>query len=387
MKMTPLIKSGDFNLAEMMFLSDTDTDVFRMKCHDRWDHVIDEKSRKAWDDAVKNGDIEIKLFLKEHEGHVVYFLLRVTDLLTVPVYTTHSDGTFYRGVNFFHKREEEREIILEKLKAIWPENKPNFEDHRVLVNFWVNTPHGPRNISRYIEVNDFNKIKDNYSYKTKEVVQKIVDHIPTKTGQIVLLSGDPGTGKTHALRSILWEWRNRAEFNYIIDPMAFFGGDPVYLTQVLFNESSGPDTPKETPFSSKSKKQEQKWRVFILEDSEELLTIDAKEKVGQALSQLFNVTDGMIGQGLKLLFFMTTNVKIEKFHPAISRPGRCAVKHEFTKLSIQESEEWLWNHAINPDGIAHESHTIAELYEMLDRYVIHTDGANKKEIGFAAARI
>lgn len=384
MKIMPIASFELRGILEFMFMDEIDSNVLKMKYETNWDHVDDEASEKAWADAIKSGDIEIRNKATDKNGYTLYFLMKMElrgKQTKVPILKSYSKETSYLRVTFCYEEDVDQQVIMDKLMDIWPENKPNFENHKVLVNFWVNTPNGPKNISRYIEVNEFEKIKGNYSKKTRDVLHKIVEHIPTRTGQIILLSGDPGTGKTHALRSIMWEWRNIAEFNYIIDPMAFFGGDPMYLTQVLFNSSS------DTPVTVKTIGQhhEAKWRVFILEDSEELLTIDAKEKVGQALSQLCNVTDGMIGQGLKLLFFMTTNAKIEKFHPAISRPGRCMVKHEFTKLAVEESEEWMKAHGVEIPKDSCMTYTVAELYELLEKDVIHTDGAKKKEIGFAAA--
>ena len=65
------------------------------------------------------------------------------------------------------------------------------------------------------------------------------------------------------------------------------------------------------------------WKLVVLEDSGELLSIDAHERTGQALSRLLNVTDGVLGQGTKAIVLVTTNEPLRKLHPAIRRAGRC----------------------------------------------------------------
>src|SRR5205823_5714536 len=87
--------------------------------------------------------------------------------------------------------------------------------------------------------------------------------------------------------------------------------------------------------------QDEAWRLLILEDTGELLGPDAKANVGQALSRLLNLVDGLIGQGLRLLVLVTTNEPLERIHPAVARPGRCLSRIEFDPLTKAEANEWL----------------------------------------------
>jgi hypothetical protein len=63
-----------------------------------------------------------------------------------------------------------------------------------------------------------------------------------------------------------------------------------------------------------------------------LLTADAHQHTGQALSRLLNVMDGMLGQTSNPLFLITTNEPVSSFHEAVARPGRCASLVEFLPL-------------------------------------------------------
>jgi hypothetical protein len=100
---------------------------------------------------------------------------------------------------------------------------------------------------------------------------------------------------------------------------------------------------------------EGKWRILILEDTGELLAANAKESYGQGLSRLLNVVDGMVGQGLRVLVLVTTNDELGALHPAVSRPGRCAVQIEFAPFTPEETSEWLGETVT-------EGLTLAELY-------------------------
>ena len=109
-------------------------------------------------------------------------------------------------------------------------------------------------------------------------------------------------------------------------------------------------------------KGETRWRLIVLEDAGELIMDDAKKSSGQALSRLLNMTDGILGEGRKVLVAITTNEKVTDLHPAIMRPGRCLVSTEIPALSRDESVSWLNDPQLNyhvGDGA-----TLAELYHI-----------------------
>jgi hypothetical protein len=109
----------------------------------------------------------------------------------------------------------------------------------------------------------------------------------------------------------------------------------------------------------------QRWRVMVLEDTGELLSIDAKERTGQGLSRLLNAVDGLLGQGSRVLFLVTTNEELGALHPAVTRPGRCAAQIEFDALPPAEAMSWLTAHGCCAAATPKGSKTIAELYAML----------------------
>jgi hypothetical protein len=109
-------------------------------------------------------------------------------------------------------------------------------------------------------------------------------------------------------------------------------------------------------------KRHEKWRLLLLEDCDELIRGEAKQHSGQALSRLLNLTDGLLGQGRKVLVAITTNEDLARLHPAVVRPGRCLARIEVPALSFGEGSTWLGTSAGVPAGGA----TLAELYALRD---------------------
>ena len=145
----------------------------------------------------------------------------------------------------------------------------------------------------------------------------------------MLWHGEPGTGKTHALRALGRAWNDWCSTHFITDPEAFLGSGTSYLLDVLSDVGDGRDA-----------FQNARWKLVVLEDAGELLA-DAHERTGQALSRLLNVTDGVLGQGMKTIVLVTTNEPLGRIHPAIQRPGRCWREMEFAPLDVASASRWL----------------------------------------------
>lgn len=236
----------------------------------------------------------------------------------------------------------------------------------VPITFWSDSKWGPTSRLRMIDAATWEDIARNYSGPVRTELERLVDpdFEPGKDGQLILWQGDPGTGKTWALRALASEWRDWAEFHYITDPDAFFVSNASYMVDVLLADTydelmvTGTDGPDSVVTSVR---EGGKWRVLILEDTGELLSANAKEAYGQGLSRLLNVVDGMVGQGLRVLALVTTNDELGELHPAAVRPGRCASQIKFGPLDIDEAREWLGeDHA---DVEVDTPLTIAELYQ------------------------
>jgi hypothetical protein len=239
------------------------------------------------------------------------------------------------------------------LRARIPEVEPN-DELRVSIEFWTHARRGPYSVHRTIDVPAWCEIEGNYPREVRIALASLVDSDwrPPAGGRLLLWHGSPGTGKTHALRALAWQWRNWCAMHYITDPEVFFGSSE-YMLDVL---TDGEDD------------DEERWRLLVLEDTGELLTSDAKERTGQGLSRFLNVVDGLIGQGLRVLVLVTTNETLGSLHPAAARPGRCLARVEFVAFPPEEAREWLAARGCEAKPAAAE--TLADLYARLSGAVV-----------------
>jgi hypothetical protein len=221
-------------------------------------------------------------------------------------------------------------------------------DRRVPVRFWTNTANGTETRRRAIEAPKWGQIAGNYPAHVRAAIDGLAAARAPGTGALLLWHGKPGTGKTHALRALVRSWRDWCSAHYVTDPERFLAGTS-YLMDVTTSRR-GEDEPD--------------WRLVVLEDAGELMSASARTDTGQGLSRVLNLTDGMLGQGVKCILLVTTNEPLGRLHPAVHRPGRCWASVDFDAFGPAEATAWLAARGVEREVRA--PMTLAQLFEAAD---------------------
>lgn len=218
---------------------------------------------------------------------------------------------------------------------------------QVKVEFFSAARVGHNCSTRLLTVPVWADIRRNYPGHVARAFDRLVQMgAAPNMARLVLLHGVSGTGKTTAVRALLRAWAGWCTAGCVVDPERFFA-DMSYFNSVMLQ--LGDERAKGSP----------DWSLLVIEDADELVKGDAKRQTGQGLARLLNLTDGLMGQGLKVLVLITTNERLNRIHPAISRPGRCLANIEFGRLDRQEAAAWLgYPHPTPAEGL-----TLAELLE------------------------
>ena len=295
-------------------------------------------------------------------------------------------------------KSEDFSVLQEKFAVLYPVHQDE-DETRVSLKFWFNAPNGMgAAYARLLAVPEWKEIEDNYGQVIKDEFSRLTGSFrPSHGGQLLLWQGPPGTGKTFAIRALVREWVDWCDGAYIVDPDAFFH-NANYMMQVMLDEggqnyrrkkklaltvpgSPGVDDDEYDDGAPEDDEDDVRWKLVILEDSGELLASDAKQRTGQALSRLLNIADGLIGQGLKVLILITTNEEMDSLHDAVSRPGRCASKIVFPRLTKDEANVWMKKHDLpEVDG----DRSLAELYGESEHFTKKAEGKQpyQRELGF-----
>jgi len=199
-------------------------------------------------------------------------------------------------------------------------------------------------------------IEENYNDDFQEENKLIVESLKEGGTSLCLFHGDPGCGKTHYIRYLIAELcKQKKKVIYFPNEHIHFLSDPSFLHFFKDHKKS----------------------IIVIEDAEEILTSRELSLSNRGISNLLNLTDGLMGDFLELKFVCTFNTAIDKIDKALLRKGRITTNYKFEKLNVDKSNKLL--EKLGKEYKTKEAMTLAEIYNLEQK-----DNSEKKErrIGF-----
>jgi len=192
----------------------------------------------------------------------------------------------------------------------------------------------------------------NYGPEASMKFDKVVESLSSNKNGLVLLSGDPGTGKSTFIKYLTTKTTRKVI--YLSSGAADHITNPEFLTFIMRHRDC----------------------VLLLEDAEKVLR-SRDEQDNTAISNILNITDGILGDCLNIMVVATFNIDREKIDPALVRKGRLLVEHHFGPLSVDAS--YRVYEKSGSDRRASGPMTLAEIYNPDDNF--HVDKEERK-VGF-----
>lgn len=157
-------------------------------------------------------------------------------------------------------------------------------------------------------------LKDNYNDDFLPVHQLIVRRLNVKKGKgIVLLHGQPGTGKTSYIRYLASKIKKKL----------------IFLPPNLANHITCPDF---IPFLIENKNS-----ILVIEDAENVVA-DRDQDGNSGVSALLNLSDGLLSDCLNIQIICSFNIDISRIDKALVRKGRIIAMYEFKELELEKAQ-------------------------------------------------
>jgi adenosyl cobinamide kinase/adenosyl cobinamide phosphate guanylyltransferase len=191
-----------------------------------------------------------------------------------------------------------------------------------------------------------------YGGEVASKFSRLSEMLSSNRGGLVLFSGDPGTGKSTFIKYLATKTSRKVI--YLSSGAAEQITSPDFMSFIMGHRGS----------------------VLLLEDAEKALR---SRETGDnwAISNILNITDGILGDCLDIMVIATFNIDREQIDSALVRKGRLLLEHHFEPLSAEDANRLL--EKMGSERRTSEPMTLAEIYNPDDNF--HEE-KKEKRVGF-----
>lgn len=152
--------------------------------------------------------------------------------------------------------------------------------------------------------------KSFYPYVAGESLEEYFDAYMKSSATVLVLLGEPGTGKTNFIRTLLNHSRQNTVLTY--DPK-MFENDIFFISYITGDEN-----------------------MLVFEDADAFLS--KRSEGNDMMHKFLNISDGLVSSMNKKIIFSTNLKDTSMIDPALLRKGRCFDVVKFRKLNETEAE-------------------------------------------------
>jgi hypothetical protein len=190
-----------------------------------------------------------------------------------------------------------------------------------------------------------NRAKDiHYPFINKGVNKYMKEYLKSDAS-ILIMIGDPGTGKTSLVRD--FAFRNKLKTFMTFDESIIKSDD--FFVNFMTDKTA---------------------QLLVVEDADVLIGSRDKER-NDLMAKFLNISDGLISHQNKKIIFTTNLSNVDKIDSALIRPGRCHGVLNFRKLTLDEANV-IREDIKKPEFVAEREYTLADTFNEIHSNVEQT---------------
>src|SRR5829696_2719130 len=304
---------------------------------------LDALFPKRWKDDYTEQEF-IKKEAKYKQKHRVWFLQK-------DIWIRYRNDYESMAATLYFLPSADKVILQRTETLLQTLVKEKEEDHKGSFSF-ITTIHGHFHLKEFKHIGDKVDIEDHYNDDFYAFSERVIEKLQKpKSHGLVLLHGKPGTGKTTYIRYLASQLTKR--MIYFPPYMASHISSPELINFLMDQEES----------------------ILVLEDADNVIS----KRVGSensAISNLLNLSDGLLGQCLHIPVICTFNIQQTELDAALLRKGRLLGMYEFRALQPVVANRLAQK--LQLEDTFSQAITLAEIYNIGEEAY----QPQKQEIGF-----